>query len=151
MTLSPTQVADRLEIADVVVRYTHAIDTKRWDLLDEVFTPDARLDYRASGGPAGGYPEVRRWLEAALAQFAMTQHVLGQSLVELGPDSDTARSRTLFYNPMGMTAGSVDFWIGGAYDDELVRTTDGWRIASKLEEQHWFSGTLPDGLVLPPS
>ena len=44
----PVRIADRLEIDDLLTRYTVAIDTKDWDLLATCFTPDAHIDYRAS-------------------------------------------------------------------------------------------------------
>ena len=47
------EIADRLEIDQLLVRYVDAIDAKDWDLLDTVFTPDAHLDYSSSGGPEG--------------------------------------------------------------------------------------------------
>ena len=40
-----TEISDRLEIEAVLIRYTRAIDTGDWDRLDEVFTPDAQIDY----------------------------------------------------------------------------------------------------------
>ena len=49
------EISDRLEIADVLTRYTRAIDTGDWDKLDTVFTPDAEIDYTESGGIAAGF------------------------------------------------------------------------------------------------
>ncbi len=144
------QVADRIAIDDLLTRYTIAIDTKNYDGLDDVFTPDATIDYTTSGGPRGPYPEIKIWLGKALAQFAMTQHLLGNKSVQL--DGDTATSRTYFYNPMGFPKpdGSLHlFYVGGYYVDRLVRTTDGWRIAERVEEQAWMDGTLPAGLTIP--
>ena len=53
MTLSPQELSDRLEIQDLLVDYSHAIDTRDWDALDDVFTPDAFIDYSAFGGSTG--------------------------------------------------------------------------------------------------
>jgi hypothetical protein len=39
---------DRLEIDDLLTRYTVALDTREWDLLATVFTPDATIDYTSS-------------------------------------------------------------------------------------------------------
>ncbi|MGR7003390.1 nuclear transport factor 2 family protein [Yinghuangia aomiensis] len=39
--LSLQEISDRLEIQDLMVRYSHAVDTQQWDVLDTVFTPDA--------------------------------------------------------------------------------------------------------------
>jgi hypothetical protein len=55
-------LSDRLEIDDLLTTYTMAIDEGDWDALDRVFTPDAHLDYSASGGTVGAFPEVKAWL-----------------------------------------------------------------------------------------
>jgi len=143
-------IADRLAVHDVLVRYVWAIDDKDWDALDDVFTPDATLDYTSSGGVAGTFPEVKAWLAKMLAAFPVTQHLLGN--VDVRVDGDTATARAAFFNPMGAAtrAGPLHhFFLGGRYDDELVRTPAGWRIARRVETQLWFEGTLPDELILP--
>ena len=57
--LSLREISDRIQINDLLVRYTSAIDEKDWALLDTCFTPDAHVDYVSSGGVKGSYPEVR--------------------------------------------------------------------------------------------
>ena len=150
MTLSLQEVSDRIEIQDLLVRYTRAIDEKDWGLLDQCFVPDAQLDYRSSGGIQGAYPEVRGWLEKALAPFPMTVHYITNSEVRL--DGDRATARTAVLNPMGFgnPDGSLHlFTVGAYYVDELVRTPEGWRIASRREDQAFMEGTLPEALQIP--
>jgi len=149
-TLSLQQISDRIEIDDLLIRYTVAIDTKDWELLDTVFTPDAVVDYTTSGGIKGDYPEVRAWLAKALAAFEMTQHLISNSVVRV--DGDTATARTMVFNPMGTNdgKGGLDlFYVGAWYDDKLVRTPEGWRIAERFEEQAFLDGALPKGLGIP--
>ena len=98
MPLSLQEISDRLEIQDLLVRYTQAIDQKDWGLLDTCFTPDAQVDYTQTGGIQGAYPEVRKWLEMALAPFPTTVHYVTNSRVEL--EGDRARARTAVFNPM---------------------------------------------------
>ena len=51
MTLLDLQeISDRIEIQDLLSRYTDAIDRRDWDALDGVFTPDAFIDYTSVGG-----------------------------------------------------------------------------------------------------
>ena len=83
MALSTQEISDRIEINDLLIRYTRAIDTKDYELLDSCFTPDAHVDYTSAGGIAGDYPKVRAWLEAALAPFPVTVHALANSVVEI--------------------------------------------------------------------
>lgn len=148
--LALEQVSDRIEIQDLLTRYTVAIDSKDWKLLDTCFTPDAELDYTSTGGIRGSYPEVRAWLEKALAAFPMTVHYISNSSVEL--DGDEARARTYVINPMGFPRedGSLHiFTVGGYYVDELVRTPEGWRIRRRREDQAFLDGSLPDALQVP--
>ena len=148
--LSLQQISDRIEINDLLVRYTSAIDQKDWVLLDECFTPDAHLDYTSAGGIAGDYPKVRAWLEAALAPFPMTVHYITNSVVELS--AETATARTAVLNPMGFRNedGSMhQFTVGAYYNDRLARTADGWRIVERIEESAFLEGTLPPALSIP--
>jgi hypothetical protein len=150
MPLSTQELSDRQEIQDLLVRYTRAIDTKDWALLDRCFTPDAHVDYTSSGGVAGKYPEVRAWLEKALAAFPAMMHFIGNTTLEL--HADRARARTYVINPMGFPkpeGGLHVFSVYAHYVDELVRTAEGWRIAQRIEEQVLLDGTLPEALQIP--
>ena len=150
MTLSLQQISDRIEINDLLIRYTKAIDQKDWKLLDTVFTPDAELDYVSSGGIKGSYPEARAWLAKALAIFPSTVHYVTNSEVTL--NGDRASARTAVYNPMFFknADGTLHhFAVGAFYVDELVRTKDGWRIAKRREDQAFLEGSLPKALTIP--
>jgi hypothetical protein len=130
--LSLAEISDRLEIQQLLVDYSTAIDQRRFDELDHVFTPDAYIDYRAMGGIDGRYPEVRDWLARVLPNFPAYAHMLGNFDIRI--DGDTASSRTMCFNPMvlGGEAKQVLF-CGLWYDDEFVRTPGGWRMSRRVE------------------
>lgn len=133
--LSLQEMSDRLEIQDLLTRYCDAIDSRDWDLLDTVFTPDARIDYAETGGAAGSYPEIKAWLPRALERFPAYQHMVAAPRLVI--DGDAATSRTILFNPMVHRdeAGQEQvFFIGLWYRDRLVRTAAGWRIAERYEE-----------------
>jgi hypothetical protein len=136
--LDARQLSDRIEIADLLTAYTRAVDTGEWDRLDAVFTPDAQIDYTATGGIQGAFPEVKAWLAEVLPMFARRQHVMGQSEVIL--DGDTATLTAYFTNPM-VTVGKDGtehlFACGGYYHHSLVRTPDGWRSRRLTQELVW--------------
>lgn len=137
------QISDRLEIEDVLTRYTRAIDTGAWDRLDTVFTPDAAIDYTQTGGIADSYPTVKAWLAENLPMFPRRQHVLGQVEVVMEPGADRAEVAAYFTNPMVLPQrdGSELLWeFGGLYHHEMVRTPDGWRSRRLLEELVWKRG-----------
>ena len=155
-----TQLAARLAIDDLMVRYIDAIDQKDWGLLDTVFTSDAILDYSTSGGPdaKGSYPEMKQWLQGALSIFSITQHMIGKTTYDF--DGDTVKCRTIFHNPMVVPvddqgnydangSGQSPFVVGGWYLDTCQETPDGWRMIHKYEEQAYIMGSFPPGLAPP--
>lgn len=148
--LSIRELSDRLQIHDLLVRYARAIDARDWALLDTCFLPDAEVDYTATGGIAGRYPEVRAWLARALAPFPVTVHYVTNSEVELS--GDRARARTRVQNPMFFAdpdGSRREFTVGATYLDELVWTDDGWRIARRSEEAGYVQGALPGAARAP--
>ena len=143
------EISDRLEIADVVTRYTRGIDTGEFDRLDTVFTPDADIDYTASGGIHASYAEVKPWLAEMLpAFFPRRMHLIGQVEVVFGGSGgdDVPQSATVvayFDNPMPMhdgAGGEKIVEIGGTYHHEMVRTPQGWRSARLREDVVWKRG-----------
>ncbi len=142
--LSLQEISDRLEIEDLLARYSHAIDDRDWDLLDEVFTADALIDYSETGGEKGSVAQIKAWLPVAMERFPRYQHMVATKRLEL--EGDSARCRTILFNPMVHRAedGSEQvFFIGLWYRDRLVRTEKGWRIAERYEEISYAHNVPP--------
>jgi len=147
--LSLQEISDRMEIEQLIVRYSNAIDQRNWDGLDAVFTPDAYIDYRALGGIDGRYPEVKAWLGPALAGFPHYCHMI--SNIEVTLSGDTARARTLCINPMDTplpTGGTQVMLLGLWYKDKFVRTPHGWRMNERVEEA-CFQHNVPAHIAIP--
>jgi hypothetical protein len=132
--LSQQEISDRFEIQQLMVDYSTAIDQKQFDDLDRVFTPDAYIDYRVTGGIDGRFPEVKAWLKEILPNFPAYYHMLGNFNVHV--DGDNASSRTICFNPMVFNAEQKQIlFVGIWYVDEFVRTADGWRMNKRVEEK----------------
>jgi hypothetical protein len=133
--LSLEEISDRLEIQQLLVAYSTAIDTRRFDDLDQVFTPDAYIDYRAMGGIDGQFPDVKKWLSEILPNFPAYSHLIGNFDVRVTRDAtgDTAKSRILCFNPMVLGDDGQVLFCGLWYDDEFVRTDAGWRMTRRVE------------------
>jgi hypothetical protein len=136
LMLSHAEISDRLEIQQLIVDYSTAIDTRRFDDLDAVFTQDAYIDYTALGGIEGRYPEVKAWLAEVLPNFPMYAHMLGNFSVRI--DGDAAASRTICFNPMVLSGdsggkGAQVMFCGLWYDDQFLRTEQGWRMSRRVE------------------
>lgn len=130
--LSLAEISDRLEIQQLLIDYSTAIDRRLFDDLDAVFTSDAYIDYRAMGGIDGQYPEVKAWLAEVLPNFPAYAHMLGNFDVRI--DGDKATSRTICFNPMVLPGLEQQMLFCGLwYEDEFVRTADGWRMSRRVE------------------
>jgi SnoaL-like domain len=135
MTMSLQEISDRMEIQDVFVRYSYAIDSRDWDALDDVFTPDAFIDYSVFGGSSGDLPSTKAFLAEAMPNFPSFQHMVSGSTITI--DGDTAEAKTQCHNPMVMGEGDDPdlMFCGLWYVDKLVRTPAGWRIKERVEEK----------------
>jgi hypothetical protein len=148
MALSLQEISDRIEIQDLLVAYSHAIDTRSWDDLDDVFTADAVIDYTEMGGTRGGLAATKAFLRDALAGFSSYQHLGATSQVRI--EGDTAYGRTICHNPMVLgpapgTKGPTRVLLAGLwYRDTFVRTPAGWRIGERYEERCYLE-MLPAG------
>ena len=148
--LTLQEISDRIEIHELLVRYSHAVDTRNWEMYENVFTPDAFIDYTCFGGPAGTVTEIRAFLEMAMPNFQSFQHMIANTVLEF-VDADHAKSRTICHNPMVMDIGEGKqhvFYCGLWYVDDLVRTSDGWRIAARVEEKS-YTYNMPEGFAVP--
>ena len=143
-------LVDRAEISELLNRYAWMVDRKQWSLMDEVFAPGATIDYTSSGGVKDGYREALGWLRRALEPWPLNLHCLSNLTLEL--DGDRARSRCYFHAPLGrVESGGAQHFVtnAGWYEDELVRTPAGWRIAARVCHQPIMIGSLPAGYEIP--
>ena len=143
-------LVDKQEINELLCRYASMVDQRDWALRDEVFAPGATIDYRSTGGQAGPYQETLDWLDRALEPWPVNLHFISNVVIDL--EGDTASSRCYFHAPMGRVAADGTQLVitnAGYYDDDLVRTSRGWRIAKRHCEQTVMIGALPEGYVIP--
>jgi len=128
--------ADRAAIVRLTARYCWALDTRDWDRLADVFTPDAVAEL---GMVCRGLPAITERVRDALEPLAASQHTVSTHDVDV--DGDRAWSRcALVAQHVGRGADEAKFLVGGSYHDELVRTDDGWRISSRRLEVTWTDG-----------
>jgi hypothetical protein len=131
---------DLLNIQRLLFDYAWACDSGDWELLRSVFTDDARLDYSSTGGPAAGRDEVVAWLQESLSLLGFIQHVVSNFRIEIS--GDQAEGRAMFLTSFRLPGSDDVVLTGGYYDLELVRTSNGWRMRSFVEENQWMSSGI---------
>ena len=130
--------SDRSSIIDLAVRYTWALDTKDLEGLRDVFAPDATATLR--GVECEGVDQIIARIGGAILRLDHTQHLVGNHLVTVDGDGGTHRCHLQSQHVLAGCEGGDNYIVGGYYDDRVVRTTDGWRIAHRLMQQTWTEG-----------
>ena len=142
MTLSLQEISDRFEIQDLIVEYADIIDQCEIDRLDNIFTPDAFIDYSAMGGEKGDLEKIKAFLKSVIPIFRNTQHLIANYQIKV--TGDAATGRIMCFNPMEFDdekTGNPITCLGLWYVDEYVRTEQGWRIQSRVEEKSYQFNT----------
>ena len=121
-------MTDREDITEVLIRYATGIDRRDWPLFRTVFTADCVLDY-GEIGTWNGVDAVTEFMDQTHAMAGHTMHRLTNHAVAI--DGDIATARTYVDALIMMADNNSGVNAVGFYDDELVRTADGWRIARR--------------------
>ncbi len=121
-------MSDREDITDVLVRYATGIDRRDWPLFRTVFTDDCVLDY-GEIATWNGVDAVTEFMDQSHAMAGHTMHRLSNHAIAV--DGDTATARTYIDGLIMAQDNSSGVNAVGYYDDELVRTAAGWRIARR--------------------
>ena len=127
-----TERDDHQDIFDLLVRYATGIDRRDWPLFRTVFTDDCQLDYGEIGA-WNGIDAVAQFMERMHALAGHTMHRLSNQAITVDGDNATART----YIDGLIMAGDNESGVNaiGFYDDAIVRTDDGWRIARRRYTQ----------------
>ncbi len=123
--MTETEIVDRLELRELLDRYSHAVDFMDWPLLSTVFAADACVDYSELAETFGNVPTRADGLDAIRDLYAAiipphygTLHFMTNHLIEL--QGDRASTRTYMHVASG--------GFSGLYRCTCVRTPEGWRI-----------------------
>jgi 3-phenylpropionate/cinnamic acid dioxygenase small subunit len=116
----PNFAEDHAEISNLLARYCILLDLQDVEGWVDLFTPDAT--YHVYGHTFAGRDGLRKMMSGAPGGL----HLGGPPMIE---ELDGDRARTL-QNLLFIerTTGEMRRSV---YDDELVRTEAGWRIASR--------------------
>lgn len=139
---------DERDIRAVYCLYCDIIDDKDFDRLTEVFTEDAYQDYRQTLGPDG----IRRGTAELIAgahkhmgkgsYCGQTHHNVMNFRIDVSGDAATAK---VHYYAVHRGVGKYDgalYSMWGEYDDQLVRTADGWRVSHRMYRSFLTEGPV---------
>lgn len=94
MALSLEEISDRFEIIDLLTDYCTAIDSSDIELLDNIFTEDAKIDFSEAGGPCSNPTTIKAFLKKNLGNLPK-QHIITNYKIHIKAESDYNLSHLL--------------------------------------------------------
>jgi hypothetical protein len=126
---------DRERIRDCIARLARGEDRRNAQLITASYWPDSTSDY---GVFSGSFAEYLAWVVPGSPAIAVTQHVLGQSVIELKGAVARVETHVTSYHRLKLETEERDTVIGGRYLDRLEKRDADWRIAHRLMLYDWF-------------
>ena len=122
--MSALTVEDRLDIQDLMARYSRAIDFGRWDELPGFFTEDCTLDFGKLMGSHRGRDAVRGFADVLAGTGLTMRHYVTNCIIEGVGDRATATTYVLaFTGQIGSLMPTT-----GRYEDELRKVGGRWLL-----------------------
>lgn len=126
---------DRERIRSCIVCLARGEDRRDAGMISASYWPDSRTDY---GVFVGGFKEYLDWVVPGSDAIKNTQHVLGQSVIELHGDRASVETHVVSYHRIDAGAEERDTCIGGRYLDRMEKRDGEWRIAERTMLYDWY-------------
>lgn len=132
--MNEREVADRLELRDLVVRYARIPDDRNYALVDEVFAPDAVLE--GPGFKLEGVEQIRQGMQA-IETYSATLHSVHNHLVDLAGDEASGETYCVANHLLRKDGRPTKLDWGIRYQDRYRRGAAGWRITRRELRLVW--------------
>ena len=125
----------REQIRDCIARLARGEDRRDADLISASYWPDSASDY---GVFRGNFDEYLAWVVPGSPAIPVTQHILGQSVIDLKGATALVETHVTSYHRVNMGQQERDTVIGGRYLDRVEKREGEWRIAQRTMLYDWF-------------
>jgi hypothetical protein len=126
--------SDRAEIENLLERYCWTVDHWQWNEWARCFTEDGVFQVRAQRLVGRG--AILAYVQGTVGDYRLLRHLPHHPAVEIqGPAEAVARS---YFELRGTTARGRDVEALGSYEDELVKTDDGWKFKLRKARFDYF-------------
>jgi hypothetical protein len=132
------EIRDREEIIGLTITYAWLLDHGPRERLDTVFVEDVTGNYR--GARVEGLQTIIEMCNNALDPLTSSQHLVSNQQVKINGDTATCRCYLQAQHTLEGTEDGDNYIVAGRYEDELIRTPDGWRITHRTLIGDWTDG-----------
>lgn len=146
---TPTELADRLAIQDVLALHCRGVDRADESALKTAYWPDAQVAY---GGFNGAAHEFCEMLPVSITHFAKTLHSISNVLIQFSRDGQRAAVETYVtayhYSTPATTDSERDSEMTflGRYLDRFERRDNHWKIAHRRVLMDWNQNTAASAI-----
>jgi hypothetical protein len=126
---------EREQIRDCIARLARGEDRRDAALISASYWMDSTTDY---GVFSGTFDQYLAWVVPGSPAIPVTQHALGQSIIELKGDVALVETHVTSYHRVNMGTEERDTVIGGRYLDRLEKRGGEWRIAQRTMLYDWY-------------
>ena len=120
-------VADRIALQDVMLKYAAGVDERDFDLYASCFLENVEVvDFGEA--PIIGRDEWVEYVKGALDNYGPTQHMLGPQLATIDGDNAHCRTDVQALHYLKQPEGEI-LTLWATYETDMVRTDEGWKIS----------------------
>ncbi len=137
------KVADRTALRHLVDAYARHVDRREARSVASLFTPDGRLVSRlhdaADDAPIVrcGRDEIAGAIDAGLARYLATTHIVGGQVVIIDGDGATGDTVCLAHHVYERAGTRRMLVMAVRYADTFARQSDGWGFAERQLSLDW--------------
>lgn len=120
-------IADRIALQDVMLKYAAGVDERDFDLYASCFLENVEVvDFGEA--PINGRDEWVKYVRGALDNYGPTQHMLGPQLASVDGDNAHCRTDVQALHYLKQPEGEI-LTLWATYETDMVRTDEGWKIS----------------------
>lgn len=123
-----------------LVRFSRAMDARDWDGLAALALPELFADFGV--GPLEGRDAVIANIRSYLDHCGVTQHLLGNVLIEVNGDVATSQAYVADMHLDGDNDPQRYFRTLGNYSDTWRRVDDEWLLERRVKDNKALLGTM---------
>ena len=130
---------DRLDISQLGSIYAWGIDHRESEVFSLVFAEEFIVRYSETT-VLRGFEQFRRYVHEYHAMHDATQHFIANHWILPREDEVLCHSYVILTMALADYPGGGIFQAGAYYNDRVVRTGSGWRIAERDAHGLWSNG-----------
>jgi hypothetical protein len=134
---------EKLAVAETVYRYALGVDTRDWPLYRAQFADRVHIDFSSHFGQPISEMAADDWVAGVRPQFDglhASQHVMTNPLVDLRGEAARIRMYVQATHVLDPSDAAAVYTVGGYYDDDLVRSEEGWILRGVKLTVLWHTG-----------